>query len=276
MSVGGPNSGGPISAGPWPAAPNGAAIVDDVGELEAFFSDRVGVHVYALADLDEPFWSASRWYRRGDAVVGLIGLPSGEGLACYAVATRDPVATIDLVVDLAPDLPSGLLITGPVGLARALERVRPLVWHGPHLRYELVDPMALPPVPASVEHLGRSDLDDLEALYGGEPGAAFFVPHMLDDGAFFGVREAGRLVAAAGTHVLAAGRGVAAVGAVFTAASHRGRGLGTAATVAVVRHLVPRVATIGLNVAATNRAARRIYESIGFAPVADYEEAELG
>lgn len=268
-------AGAPIAAGEWPDPPSGARVVTDVDELATYFGDRVAVHIYALADLDEPFWSGSRWYRRRDAVVGLVGLPSGEGLACYSVATRDPAGTLDLLAELAPELPAGLLITGPAGLADAIEPVRPLVWHAPHVRHELLDPAALPPVDSRVEPLGPADLADIETLYDADPGAVFFLPHMLEDDAFVGVRDDGRLVATAGTHVVSETRGVAAIGAVYTAPSHRARGLGRAVTTAVARRLLPRVATIGLNVAAANTSARHIYESIGFAPILTYDEAEL-
>lgn len=269
------NAGSPVAAGEWPDPPAGASVADDADELATFFSDRVAAHIYALADLGEPFWSGSRWYRRGDGVVGLIGLPSGEGLACYAVATRDVPATLALLADLAPDLPAGLLITAPIGVADALARVRPVVWHAPHVRHELVAPDALPPDDPRVEPLGPADVDELQALYDADPGAVFFLPHMLDDGTFVGVRDAGRLVAAAGTHVLSPSHRVAALGAVYTAPSHRGRGLGRAVTAAVTRHLLDRVDTIGLNVAAANTGARRIYESLGFIPILTYDEAEL-
>lgn len=269
------NAGRPIREHRWPAAPAGARIVADRAELAAFYGDAPAAHVYALADLDEPFWPASRWYRRGDAVVGLVGLPSGEGLACYAVATRDPHATLGLVADLAPELPVGLLVTGPSGLAEALAPIRPVAWHAPHVRYLLADRSRLPPTDPRIESLGRADLADLEALYASEPGAVFFLPHMLDDGAFVGVREEGVLVAAAGTHVVSTTHGVAAIGAVYAALAHRGRGLGRAVTVAVARRLAERVGVVGLNVAASNQIARRVYESIGFVPLLTYDEAEL-
>ena len=269
------NAGSPIAGGEWPDPPAGATLVDDRDELAGFFADRTAAHIYALADLDEPFWSGSRWYRRDDAVVGLIGLPSGQGLACYSVATRDPAGTLALLADLAPHLPAGLLITGPTGLAAALEAVRPLTWHAPHVRYELTDASALPPLDPRAEPLDRADLPEIQALFDADPGAVFFLPHMLEDGAFVGVREHGTLVAVAGTHVLSAAHRVAALGAVYTAQSARGRGLGRAVTVAVTRHLLDRVDTIGLNVAAANAPARRIYESIGFTAILPYEEAEL-
>ena len=36
---------------------------------EAFEGDR-RTHLYGLADLQEPFWSNSTWYREGRCVVG--------------------------------------------------------------------------------------------------------------------------------------------------------------------------------------------------------------
>lgn len=257
------------------ALPPGARIVDEPGELYEFFGDAPAVHIYAIADLEEPFWSGSRWCRRDDAVVGLVALPSGEGLACYGVATRDEPGTLALFRELAPVLPSGLLITGPVGLADALRRERRLVWDGPHTRFELVDLAALPPVDRRLVPLGPDDLGEVRTFYDAEPGAAFFAPHMLADDTFVGIRDGDRLVAAAGTHVVSSQRRLAAIGSVLTLGSHRGRGLGRAVTVGVVDRLGDRVDVVGLNVADHNAPARRIYESIGFEAVHPYEEVEL-
>lgn len=269
------SAGRPVDTVEWPGPPVGARIVHDAAELAEHFGDRRAVHIYALADLDEPFWSASRWYRRDDAVVGLVGLPSGQGVACYSVSTRDPAGSLDLLVDLAPALPSGLLITAPAGLAAALAPVRPLVWDATLVRYELTDPSRLPATDERVVPLGRDDLDELVGLYETEPDAVFFLPHMLADGTYVGVRDGGRLVAAAGTHVLSATYGVAALGAVYTAPDVRGRGLGRAVTAAVTRRLLDRVPTIGLNVLTGNLPARHVYDSIGFAAILHYDEAEL-
>lgn len=258
-----------------PPNPAGSHVVGDPDELADFFGDHPAVHVYALGDLDEPYWSASRWYRRGDAVVGLVGLPPGDAMACYAVSTRDPFGTLGLVAEVAASLPAGQMITGPVGLARAIAAVRPVDWSAPHLRYVLVDPSMLPARSVDVIDLTIDDLVELDALYAIEPGAGFFMPAMVTDGAFCGVRSAGRLVAAAGTHVLSEHRGVAAIGAVYTAPDERGRGFGRAVTTAVARRALDRVAVVGLNVTVANVAARRIYESIGFAAVHDYEEVRL-
>lgn len=338
--------------------PPGAHRVVDRAELVEFFSDVPAAHIYAICDLEPPFWSASRWVRRDDALIGVVGLPDGDALAVYAVSTKDPNGTLALLAELAPGLASGVLITGPTGLVASLRSIRKLAWHGPHRRYRLIDSSAsdvaelriagggvvrLPPsdtrldvdaevavdgargdgttaddatatgataigatatepvadgttaeagpnvpgLPAGrpdgaigsaddgVEPLGRGDLDDLAALYSTDPGAAFFMAHMLDDGSFVGVREGGRLVSAAGTHVLSASARVAAIGAVFTRPSHRGRGLARRVTSGAIARVCIRVDVIGLNVSTRNIPAIALYESLGFVGVLDYDEAEL-
>ena len=256
-------------------APVGARLVTDPDELEAFYADHRAAHIYALVDLEPPFWEGSRWYRRGDAVVGIVGLPNGEGLAVYAVSTKDPAGSTELLCELAADLPAGLLITGPSEVESALTQVRPIVPMGPHVRYELADHAAVAPPRADLTSLGPSDEAELQALYDSDPGAAFFLPHMLADESFVGVRVDGELVAAAGTHVLSERQRVAAIGAVYTRPHHRGRGHGAAVTAGVIDRLAGRVDVIGLNVHAANTAARRIYQGMGFRPVLDYAEAEL-
>lgn len=257
------------------SVPPGARLVVDPAELEAHFSDRPEAHIYALADLEDPYWSGSSWYRRGDAVVGLVAMPDGAGLAVYAVSTLDPAGSVELLAELAPQLPGGLLITGPSGMSAGLRRHREIVWEGPHLRYHLVDASMIPEHDPIVVTLGAGDLAALETLYGTEPGAAFFMPHMLGDDTFVGVWEHDRLVAAAGTHVVSERQGIAAIGSVYCHPAYRGRGFGRLVSAGAVRCLGGRVQTVGLNVSASNRPARSIYESLGFHEVLRYDEAEL-
>lgn len=255
--------------------PAEARIVDDPTELEAFYADNRAAHIYALVDLEPPFWEGSQWYRRDDAVVGVVGLPNGEGVAVYAVSTKDPKGCTALVAELAPDLPAGLLITGPADVEAGLAAVRPIVGMGPHHRYELVDPAAVPARTPNLVDLGPADLPDVRALYDTDPGAAFFLPHMLADETFVGVRDGDELVAIAGTHVVSTRQRIAAIGAVYTRADHRGRGLGRTVTAGVIHRVAGRVDVIGLNVHADNAPARAIYETMGFRSILAYAEAEL-
>lgn len=258
-----------------PPPPTGARVVDDPVELERFYSDTVIAHLYALVDLEEPYWSPSTWYRRGDAVVGLVSLPSVPRPTVYAMSTRDPDGTLGLLVDLVPALPSQTLMLGPPGLTAAVGACRPLTWFGPHLRYHLTDPTAVDEPDPPVIALGPTDVDRLDALYRTDPGAAFFLPEMVDDNGYVGIVDHEELIAAAGTHVLSEAKRCAALGAVYTHPSHRGQGLGRAVTAGAILRIAPRVDTIGLNVAADNTPARRLYERLGFEPVLGYEECEL-
>ena len=91
----------------------------------------------------------------------------------------------------------------------------------------------------------------------------FFYPSMVTDGVFFGVYEGDALVAAAGTHLFAPEEHAVAIGNIYTRRDRRGRGLGGAVTRAVL-DVVKDSGTVGLNVKASNHAALRLYESLGF------------
>ena len=116
-----------------------------------------------------------------------------------------------------------------------------------------------PPSPLSI-----ADAPDLIALYQDYPENAFH-PDQLGDGAFYGIRHDGKLVAAGGTHVVSLAQGVAAVGSIFTRPEARGQGLARAITAAVCLRLIAAgCPDIVLNVAVENSAARRVYTSLGF------------
>ena len=71
------------------------------------------------------------------------------------------------------------------------------------------------------------------------------------------------LVAAAGTHLLSRRERVATIGNVYARRDCRGRGLGRTVMSAVLEALAD-IDTIGLNVRVDNRAAIRVYASLGF------------
>ena len=124
----------------------------------------------------------------------------------------------------------------------------------------------------TVERLGPSDVEALQALYAEKP-PAFFLPSQLRDGVYCGVREGKALVAVAGTHVVSATARVAALGNVHTRRDRRGRGLARLVTGAVTRELLRRgTETCVLNIVATNDVARRVYERVGFREYCVYDE----
>ena len=120
------------------------------------------------------------------------------------------------------------------------------------------------PVDGDCVSLTLDHAEQLTALYAhGEYNA--FTPKQVLGGAFHGVFENGRLVAAAGTHFISPIYGVAAVGNIFTHPDFRERGCATAATSGVVTELLSRgMRDVVLNVNQKNETAIRIYERLGF------------
>lgn len=248
--------------------------VSDPEELVEVFSRDRETHVYGLADLEEPYWSRSSWYRRESAVVGLVD--AGDGWTTgYAMSRHTPAATLKLLADLVAGIPPGTWITGPTGMFELVSDLRSTRDIGVHWRMILGEP---PRIDGSqrVVALDPNDLDSLTELHASDPGQSFFLPGMLERNTFVGVWEDERLVASAGTHVVSRRFGVVALGAVITRPSHRGRGLGRLATTVLCRQLLDEgYQTIGLNVETGNEAALRLYEGIGFQRVFEYEEIEV-
>jgi ribosomal protein S18 acetylase RimI-like enzyme len=249
--------------------------VTDPEELAELYVPDRGLHIYALADLEEPYWSASSWWRDGDAAVGLVSLPGGEGEVVYSVSSRDPQGSLRLLGSLVDRLVPGTLVTGPIGVGASLASGHRVAWNRTYHRYLLTDRNAVGPRAPEVIDLGPGDVDELLDLYEREPGAAFFRPSMLRHDTFAGIRRDGRLVAVAGTHVFSERFGVAALGAVVTDPDFRRDGLGREVTRGVLDRLGDRVEVIGLNCADRNTAAQRLYTQLGFEPALGYEEAEL-
>lgn len=133
---------------------------------------------------------------------------------------------------------------------------------GPHQEAQLVLE-ASQWTPRPLPGVRRAELGELDAFYRAQ-GAAAWNPVQFDTGPYFVVEEAGRVVAAAGTHF--AYDGLAQLGNVFTDPAHRGQGHAERVTAAVTQALVEAgTPTISLFVATDNFGARRIYERLGFA-----------
>jgi len=247
--------------------------VDDPRILEDLFRRDTETHIYGLADLDEPFWSASTWYVDGDAAVGRVSVGT-DWTAGYAMSRQNPEGTLRLLAKIAPTLPSGTWITGPIGLAERLGTGLRVESKGPHWRF-ILDDLAEDVDRTDVVQLTEDDLPALEDLYRSDPDSAFFLPSMLASGYFVGIWRKGELISSAGTHVASTRHQVAAIGAVITHPSERRSGLGGRVTAALCSTLIARFRTVGLNVAESNTAALLLYERLGFRAAFRYEEVEL-
>lgn len=252
--------------------------------LIAHLEAHRAVHVYGLGDLEEPFWSRSRWWQRDGAVVGAVGLdPAATDVAVYAISPDRPAETTALWADVHAHLPDAYSITGPFALGeRAVELGYDVHAAGEHLKMNFTVPEALAdtgPVPDGLWHraLGPGDLEAIVALRASDPATSgYFNADALGAAPVHGLFDGDALVGVAGIHVMSRTLGVAAIGGVFVRADRRNRGAARYLTGSVVGDLLARsITTIGLNVDAANRAARRAYERIGFRIVHHYFEAIL-
>jgi len=243
--------------------------VTDRGELRAFLeTDRI-LAAYAICDLEDREFGKTRWGGafEGDRLVALaleysgitpqplfvMGRPDG-----IEAILRDVVRPRAAYVAALPDV---------MPAVEASYRLDP----GPQMVRMWVDRARFRPYPADVRRLLPADIGELNRLY--QLGFASWLPSSaIAEGVYFGVRLGGRLVAAAGTHVISREARLAVVGNVLTHVDYRGRGFATAATGAVTAELLRFADQVVLNVRSDNPPALQAYRRLGYAEHVRFEE----
>jgi ribosomal protein S18 acetylase RimI-like enzyme len=134
-----------------------------------------------------------------------------------------------------------------------------------------VDRSTFRPAPSAAQRLLPVEIGDLNKLY--QLGfASWLPPSAIAEGVYYGIRVGGRLVAAAGTHVVSPDASLAVVGNVLTHADFRGRGYATATTGAVTAELLRFCDEVVLNVRSDNPPALRAYAKLGYREHVRFEE----
>jgi ribosomal protein S18 acetylase RimI-like enzyme len=142
---------------------------------------------------------------------------------------------------------------------------------GPPMIRMWVDRATFQPTPAHVERLLPVEVGELNRLY--QLGFAAWLPsNAIAEGVYYGIRVNGRLVAAAGTHVISRQARLAVVGNVLTHSDHRGRGYAKAVTSAVTAELLRYCDQVVLNVRSDNPPAIQAYMRLGYVEHARFEE----
>ena len=224
---------------------------------------------YALCDLDDREFGRTRWG--------------------VAFAGSDPVA---VVLEYAGLAPQPVFVMGEnAGIAAILrELIRPRAAYlaartehlaaisgiyraepGPLMVRMWVDRSTFRPCPAEVARLLPVEVGDLNRLY--QLGfTAWLPPTAVAEGVYYGIRVSGRLVSAAGTHVISAEARLGVVGNVMTHPDFRGRGYATAVTGAVTADLLRFCDQVVLNVRSDTPPALRAYAKLGYREHVRFEE----
>ncbi|HET9756468.1 MAG TPA: GNAT family N-acetyltransferase [Candidatus Limnocylindrales bacterium] len=241
----------------------------DRDALRAFLRQDRLYAAYALCDLEEQEFARTRWgaaYDGNDIVA--VGLeytgPTPQPL--FVMGSTDGIGAVlrDVIK------PRAAYIAARVDMLPAIEtqyRIDP----GPEMVRMWVDRTHFRPYPATVQRLLPVDIGELNRLY--QLGFASWLPSTaIADGVYYGMRVNGRLIAAAGTHVVSPTSRLAVVGNVLTHTDYRGRGFATAVTGAVTADLLRFCDQVVLNVRADNPPAINAYRHLGYSEHARFEE----
>ncbi|HKG57143.1 MAG TPA: GNAT family N-acetyltransferase [Candidatus Limnocylindrales bacterium] len=224
---------------------------------------------YAICDLEDREYPRTRWAAAwaGDDLVA-IGMEY-SGLTpqpLFLMGRNDGIESILRDV-LRPRAAYLAARTEAMPAVEALYRADP----GPQMVRMWVDRVRFKPYPADVRRLLPIEIGELNRLY--QLGFASWLPSSaIAEGVYYGIRVGGRLVAAAGTHVISPQARLAVVGNVLTHVEHRGRGYATAVTGAVTAELLRSCDHVVLNVRADNPPALQAYRRLGFAEHVRFEE----
>ncbi|MEZ0239526.1 MAG: GNAT family N-acetyltransferase [Chloroflexota bacterium] len=225
---------------------------------------------YALCDLEEREFRRTRWgiAREGAAVVALVLEYEGYSpQPLFAMGRPDGIAAILRDV-IRPRI--AYVAALPEQLPAIQTRYR--VDAGSQMVRMWLDADRFRPVgDAGVVRLVPADAPELNRLYHLGFGS-WLPPQAIGDGVYYGIRVRGRLVAAAGTHVIGRGARIAVVGNVLTRTEYRGRGFAKAVTSAVTAELLDFCDHVVLNVRSDNPPALNAYRHLGYTEHVRFEE----
>jgi ribosomal protein S18 acetylase RimI-like enzyme len=246
-----------------------ARQTDDRDALRSFLDQDRLYAAYAICDLEDREFSRTRWGAAydGEDIVA-VGME-------YTGPTPQPLFVMggaDGIEAVLRDVirPRAAYIAARHEMLPAIEtqyRVDP----GPQMVRMWVDRARFKPYPATVQRLLPIEIGELNRLY--QLGFASWLPATaIADGVYYGMRVNGRLIAAAGTHVISPTARLAVVGNVLTHTDFRGRGFATAVTGAVTAELLRACDHVVLNVRADNAPAINAYRHLGYSEHARFEE----
>lgn len=253
--------------------------ITDPELVRRYFEADPEVHLYGLADLDEPIWSTSRWWglETDNELLAVVADIRLEGISTpifYAQGRADDVDLVTLAGLVSDEIPDSCMAVLALGVVESLDhfRVEP---EGVFQRMVLRDHHACE-AQAQAKRAGVGDLERLWNLIVREKSEITFLsPTMLEEVDYRVATFEGEVVAMAGVHIYSERASVAAIGNVLTAADHRREGLASKLISDLCAELIRSVGLIGLNHRVGNMAAERCYEKLGFAAVHTYWEGSL-
>jgi ribosomal protein S18 acetylase RimI-like enzyme len=241
--------------------------------LRAFLERDRLFAAYAICDLDEREFPRTRWaiarQDGSDTEVVALGVEySGTSPQPLFLMGTDAGIGAILRDVLRPRLAFIAALPSSLAQVQRCYRLDP----GPQMVRMATDRERFQPVDdPGVERLSPLDAPDLNRLY--RLGFGSWLPgQSIAEGVYYGLRIRGRIIAAAGTHIVSRESRLAVVGNVMTAPEFRGRGYAKAVTAAVTSELLGFCDDVVLNVRSDNPPALNAYRRIGYVEHVRYEE----
>jgi RimJ/RimL family protein N-acetyltransferase len=249
-----------------------SVIVQETSDREMLraFLERDRIYsAYALCDLDDREFLRTRW---GVALVA--GEPTAVVLQ-YAGYSPQPIfvmgenAGIEAILAAVIKPRSAYVAARAEYLPAIAANYR--IESGPLMLRMWVDGEHFRPFPLETHRLLPVEIGELNRLY--QLGFASWLPaSAISDGIYYGIRVNGRLVSAAGTHVISPAAKMAVVGNVMTHTDFRGHGYATGVTSSVTADLLKFCDQVVLNVRADNPPALAAYRRLGYQVFTSFEE----
>ncbi|HXG42747.1 MAG TPA: GNAT family N-acetyltransferase [Dehalococcoidia bacterium] len=236
-------------------------------DLRPYLEPQRAYAAFAIAHLAPRLFALSRFFL-------CQGEGEGWGIVFYArsgpgpsLVTVGDAEAVEVALRLHPGPRYSFATCRPEHLA-ALQRH--FLLSRQRLMYRMgVTAEAFRPPPAAgpayqLVRLRPREIGAVNRLYSAEGGFAGYPARVLEEGVYYGAVADGRLVAIAGTHVVAPEEGIAVVGNVFTHPDWRGRGLATLVTGAVTQELLRSCPNVYLTVETDNAPAVQVYRKLGY------------
>ena len=241
----------------------------DRGALRVFLERDRLYAAYAICDLDAREFARTRWgiaTQDGEAVAVAMEYTGLSPQPLFVMG--EPAAVAAIVRDvLRPRAAFLAALPAHLEAVSAVYRIQP----GPPMVRMWVDRSTFRPHPGATARLLPAEISDLNRLY--DLGFTSWLPgESVAGGVYYGIRVGGRLVAAAGTHVISPEARLAAVGNVMTHRDFRRRGYAKTTTSAVTQELLRSCDQVILNVRADNPPALAAYRALGYQEHCRFEE----
>ena len=252
----------------------------DKNEILNLLEQDPYLNMYSIGDLDERFWPVTDWYGLSSAgrLQSVICIYKGGEIPTLMalIDIKDSCSAenmLELLTSISPRLPDYFFAHLSPGLENYFRKSYSFESSAEHNKMALTGMSLLESaVRGAAVRLHHDDIPALIELYTKSYPGNWFAPDMFDLNRYFGIREGGKIISAAGTHVYSPEYKASALGNITTHPDQRGRGLGAEVTAALSRYLISEGMRVGLNVSKNNESAIACYKKIGFVTCAQYGE----